>query len=1543
MKTNMINTNSVIKSICAVVMLLGMSVSAWGAKTGTIEFGNAPKVIINSASVTGDDSQGNTWTITTAGTSSYTPQSTYSQVGSSSYPATSITFTMTLPSSKNITAFSAKFGGFKDTAGTIKLKVGDTEVGSGSLSGTSDVTVSNSSTASGTVLTVTVTSISKGVKCYYISCTYANTSAYTVTFDAEGGTCSTSSLTEASIDGGVILPAATANAASYGWGFYGWAESPVSTIASSATIVGKAGDTYYPTSATTLHAVYAKGEYTKVTSTSEITVGSGEKYLIMGYDDDNSDEGFGIYAMTHESFIDGSNNEYMYGYRLGDAPSDTYSAAAVRAEWRYAITKSSTYYYFQNIETSKYVDTESAANRIYTASKTDSHKYIITYSSNGYCKIKNNATTYSNPYLNVFDGDGSFSNGSSGWEKMMIYKETETPKYCSNPSTVRLVASPAAGGTVVFDDNNSAEMDFATDDGYIGDITTTPNEGYDFLNWVSSDESAAVVGINDDPTTGVIAESSATITAHFYQNHTLTYILAGVDGDPSNPTAITKDEKDDFVAGFNLQAHYKDMTLVSVTMGGSPMTEGSGADYEWEVDGSTAMLTIHHANIDGDIEITVSATHMEYTKYAFSCSELTLTPHLATTGTPIFITSTASKTVRSQDYIEITGNGLTPSTALIFPSLPSEFAIKNADGTAVTTDVNGVISTNAYIFYTPDAGDTSDGLDKLTGITVSVGGAKPKTVVLTQDIIGRHLPADFVIAAKYNKKWYALPSNMASTTNPKPSEIAVNDINNPSVAYTATSNIYGLEGPTTSGSGNNISTGNGQYIRLTMSIDDGTLDPHAAPLFGSATGTRTIGKSGNKQASSHLSEGWWWALTQTNTSISNPQDAKYTIKCANNTSTLSLRDNAGDPDWGLFASGVEELRLIPASDIPFTEAYFVEWGRHGGVIEVDAQGIDATSVTAHLGVNSATTTLSQTLTSGKSRASKYNYTVNFGNGIDFAAAASNGAMLTLEWKKGETVKAMTSLVVPKIIASSATMSSLMSGDTQWETEVHVLPGVTLTANAGDFSSNDVLINHLEIYPGATVVVTKGAAESGTLKVKTLILRNGWTRVGAKAYDVARLYITPSTASLDKNAVSDVWYSDWYIDYDQYYPVAVPWDVTLSGITYRYCSVEPSVGPSENIRLKYYDGESRATNVQEGVGSGANWKTYDDAGCTAVPTKLEPSKGYAMTAKRPTGKAFSIIRMPLTIPSADWISGGEKGEVGGTHKDQVSVTAWGTGSTPIYAQGWNFIANPYMALYGTKITHSEGSEYDVTYVNIPDINFKEYGQYDLDLGYKLLPSSGFFIQASKTGTLTFGTTNRSASAPTYRTEGSTPVVEEQKAYIVLNNENGEDVMGLKISENYTADYEINADLEKLLGDGTSLRTYMRYGDMNMAYVAINEMLAKEWIPVSVRIPADGEYTFSLHEASKVSELEGVYLIDYQNGDKVTNLIEQSYTFSSTAGTINGRFAINAKAGERQTPTGIDAINAGGDLNSDKPFKFIYHDKVYIWLNGVIYDTTGKRVK
>ena len=939
------------------------------------------------------------------------------------------------------------------------------------------------------------------------------------------------------------------------------------------------------------------------------------------------------------------------------------------------------------------------------------------------------------------------------------------------------------------------------------------------------------------------------------------------------------------------------------------------------------------------------AKWLTYTDYKFSCAELTLEAHPETASGPIFITSAADKKVRSQGYIQITGSGLTPSTTLTFPSLPAKFEIKTATYGDLATDATGAIDAAAYIFYTPAADATSDGLDKITGITVTVGGAKTKTATLTQDIIGRHLPADFVIAGKKDGKWYALPANMTSTDHPTPAEIAVDNTTTPTIAYTNANNKYGLEGPTT-GASSNISNGDGQYVKLTMHpLSD-------APLFGQAPSNTGIGKSGTAIATNNLSEGWWWQLKQTNTSITNPKDAKYTIYCANNTSSLSIKDNAGNPEWGLYASGIDELRLIPASSIVFAEAEIVEWGQHGAIIEVDATAINATKVKANLnGAESAIVTASTTGTSVKGTATKYNYTAAFGNVIDFAAAESNGAMLTLEWyNSSDVLVGVSNIIVPKIIAEDGVMKSIMSGDAQWETEVHVLPGVTLEANAGDFGNNDVMIKHLEIYPGATVVVTEGSQASGTLKVKTLVLRNGWKRIGGKAYDVARLYVTPSTASLAKNASDDVWYSDWYIDFDQYYPIAVPWEVTVANMSYKNTKSAVSVGTedSNSVRLRYYDGNSRATNVQTGVGDGANWKAYGAAGAESVPEKLLPSKGYAMTAKRPTGKAFSIIRMPLTFTNA-WGALGEQGSITvesvTIHKDQVEVTAYGVkpeSKTP-YAEGWNFIANPYMALYqgAITLTPAEGDATTINVVNIPDVDFKEYGQY-ATAATKLKPSSGFLIQTPQTGTVTFGTGNRKPSAPSYRTEAQTETRPEQQVYIVLNNENAEDMMGLFVSDKYTADYDINGDVEKLLSDGTSLRTYMHYGDMNLAYVALTETLAKEWIPVSVRIPSVGEYTFSLHEASIAGELESVYLIDYENGNQVTNLLTDSYTFYSEAGTFTDRFSINAIVGERETPTGVDAVNSGV-IESDKPIKFLFHEKVYILYHGIIYDATGKKVR
>ena len=143
------------------------------AEDGTIIFGTG-NVKIDSENVSADDNLGNTWTINTViATPSFTQKPTYSQVGSAKKPATSITFTMSLPEKKMITAFTALFGGFSGTAGSISMKLDDTEVATGALNTTNDVTVESTPNIEGTTFTITVTGIAKGVKVYSISYSYS--------------------------------------------------------------------------------------------------------------------------------------------------------------------------------------------------------------------------------------------------------------------------------------------------------------------------------------------------------------------------------------------------------------------------------------------------------------------------------------------------------------------------------------------------------------------------------------------------------------------------------------------------------------------------------------------------------------------------------------------------------------------------------------------------------------------------------------------------------------------------------------------------------------------------------------------------------------------------------------------------------------------------------------------------------------------------------------------------------------------------------------------------------------------------------------------------------------------------------------------------------------------------------------------------------------------------------------------------------------------------------------------------------------------------
>ena len=160
------------------LLLIGGGSSAWGeTKTGTVKFGTND-FKISKVDVTGNDDLSNSWRVVTVGTTSFTPQSAYCQVGSKNYPATSITFTMALPSDVKFTFFSAEFGGFSGTKGNISLTVDGTEVGRGNLNATNNVIVGGElkTAATGKELKVSVTGIAKGVRCYNIKYIYEDSS-----------------------------------------------------------------------------------------------------------------------------------------------------------------------------------------------------------------------------------------------------------------------------------------------------------------------------------------------------------------------------------------------------------------------------------------------------------------------------------------------------------------------------------------------------------------------------------------------------------------------------------------------------------------------------------------------------------------------------------------------------------------------------------------------------------------------------------------------------------------------------------------------------------------------------------------------------------------------------------------------------------------------------------------------------------------------------------------------------------------------------------------------------------------------------------------------------------------------------------------------------------------------------------------------------------------------------------------------------------------------------------------------------------------------
>ena len=472
---------------------------------------------------------------------------------------------------------------------------------------------------------------------------------------------------------------------------------------------------------------------------------------------------------------------------------------------------------------------------------------------------------------------------------------------------------------------------------------------------------------------------------------------------------------------------------------------------------------------------------------------------------------------------------------------------------------------------------------------------------------------------------------------------------------------------------------------------------------------------------------------------------------------------------------------------------------------------------------------------------------------------------------GEGFKAIT---IPYIISATKDEDDLTTNrDLARTSDIVILNegklNITKTGNAA-YQYHDITI-----YGGGKMIV------EGEVKIASLTMRIGAVvnRAHQALYPqlVLKGQITNSSRQINL---------DYLTTYDRYYALSVPYSVLTESIHYPADIYGDNLktGNNASFALQWYDGEARASETRKG------WTDLQE------PATLAPYQGYTfwgaprkVNGVRPT---FGIHRIPMPVEDLT-IKNNE------TSTQQINVYAHPAANA--YDAGWNFIGNPYLAQYGNmEDGHTSGLLGMLTqnpetgvwehtgnyrYITLTD-DGKTYWQTPVSEA-ELYPFNTFFVQAGENGAVSFNASNR-ASLPARHYAAQQVTAKEITTGILLTGNDQTDRTGLLIADNFTEEYEFNADLSKFENSGINLYTIGKTG--NLAYMAINQALAEQPIPVGYSAPAEGLYTIAFDDDRyNATDISALYLIDYDSNEK-TNLLHTDYSFVTAAGTNNQRFAL-----------------------------------------------------
>ena len=181
-------------------------------------------------------------------------------------------------------------------------------------------------------------------------------------------------------------------------------------------------------------------------------------------------------------------------------------------------------------------------------------------------------------------------------------------------------------------------------------------------------------------------------------------------------------------------------------------------------------------------------------------------------------------------------------------------------------------------------------------------------------------------------------------------------------------------------------------------------------------------------------------------------------------------------------------------------------------------------------------------------------------------------------------------------------------------------------------------------------------------------------------------------------------------------------------------------------------------------------------------------------------------------------------------------------------------------------------------------------------------------------------------------------------VELANDTRKDQVDLLINDIYTSEFDLNGDFTKMM-NSTNFNIYGVHPDDHLSFVAVDNITAQTSIALGYQVPAGGEYWLQLSDKDYVmaEAIDGLYITDHEVSPEITtNLLDEPYQFSvGQAETNDTRFTLTVKL-KPQNATDVEIVD-DGQLNNAEPMKFLWHEKLYILRNGVIYDATGKKVR